>query len=64
MPQMAKTYPAGVIKVGFRLETSAVVFPPMRVVLPAKLLTRTVKTKAIRLVVFRRIELAEDIFSP
>ena len=38
-PQMAKVKPAGVIKVGYMLETSALVTPPSTVVLPANPLT-------------------------
>lgn len=45
MPQIEKTYPAGVSKVGYASETSAVVFPPRGRIF-AKALTLTVKTKA------------------
>jgi hypothetical protein len=43
---MEKTYPAGVIRVKLASETSAVTLPPIRVVLPAKVLTTIVKTNA------------------
>ena len=49
MPQIAKVKPAGVIKVGYMLETSALVLPPSNVVLTTKPFTTTITTKATKL---------------
>jgi hypothetical protein len=46
IPQIEKTYPAGVTNVGFASEICAVTFPPMMAVLPAKPLTIIVRINA------------------
>jgi hypothetical protein len=43
---------------------SAVVLPPMSVVLPAKLLTRTVRANAIMFATFNSVEFAAAMFIP
>lgn len=47
MPQIEKTYPAGVISVTFLSDTCAVSWPPIVVVLPARPLMIIVMMKAM-----------------
>jgi hypothetical protein len=46
MPQIANVKPAGVTNVGYMLETSALVMPFRRVVLPASPFTTSMAMKA------------------
>lgn len=62
IPQIEKTWPAGVMRVGFASEISAVILPPRIVVLPAKPLTRTVNTKAIMFAPFKMAKFVFDIY--
>ena len=63
MPHMAKVKPAGVINVGLESDMKAVLTPPISVVLPAKLFTITVKTKATMFDHLSRAELFAAVFT-
>jgi len=60
---MAKVKPAGVINVGLESDMKAVLTPPISVVLPAKLFTITVKTKATMFDHLSRAELFAAVFT-